>query len=323
MQNPIILFSLPRSGSTLLQRLLSADSEIATVAEPWVLLPLVYALRRNGVYAEYSHDLSSQALADLLGELPGGRQAYLECMGEAMMGLYSRVAKKDARYFLDKTPRYALIADDVISMFPEGKFIFLWRNPLAVISSMIETWGGGKWNIYIFKVDLFDGMQALIDSYDRHRETALSVNYEAFLQAPEKELNRIMDYLGLHYDASLLDELPKVRFNGKMGDPKGVNEYRKVDASPIEKWKATINNPLRRMWCRRYLAWLGRDRLAILGYDMDKLLQELNTTNTRWATLPGDLVRFLYGVVYCLLDIRIIKQKLGSFSAWKWVKRYS
>jgi len=323
MQSPIFLFSLPRSGSTLLQRILSAEPEIATVAEPWVLLPLVYALKHSGVYAEYSHDLSSQALADFVNKLSGGRRAYLECMGEAMMGLYSKVAKKDARYFLDKTPRYALISDDVISMFPEGKFIFLWRNPLAVISSMIETWGDGKWNIYIYKVDLFDGIQALINSYESNPEVALSLKYESFLHAPEDELSRVLSYLDLHYDPGLLAEFTKVRLDGEMGDPTGVNEYNKVDTSPLEKWKSTINNPLRRMWCRRYLQWIGRDRMAIMGYDMDELLYELNSTNTRWATLPGDVMRFLYGLIYCLLDVRIIKQKVGRLSAWKWVKRYS
>ena len=323
MQSPVILFSLPRSGSTLLQRILSVDPKIATVAEPWVLLPLVYALKGSGVYTEYSHDWCSQALADFLDELPGGRQAYLECMGEAVTGLYSRIATKDVRYFLDKTPRYALISDDVISMFPDGKFIFLWRNPLAVISSMIETWGGGKWNIYIFKVDLFDGMQTLVDSYESNREAVLSLKYESLLQAPEDELSRVFDYLDLHYDPGLLAEFAKIRLDGKMGDPTGVEEYSKVDMSPLDKWKTTLNNPLRRMWCRRYLQWIGRERMAIMGYDLDELLQELNTTHTRWATLPGDVVCFLYGLFYCLFDVRIIKQKFAGLRAWKQVRRNS
>ncbi|MGB5261650.1 MAG: sulfotransferase [Gammaproteobacteria bacterium] len=323
MIKPIILFSLPRSGSTLLQRILSVDSNISTVAEPWVLLPHVYALRTEGVFAEYSHRRSSQALEDLLARLPQGKQDYLACLGKAMTELYAQLSDEGARYFLDKTPRYALIADDVINMFGDGKFIFLWRNPLSVVSSMIETWGGGKWNIYIFKVDLFDGLARLIDVYQKNSETTLAVQYEVLLQAPEQELERVMHYLGLEPAPGMLDALPETRLSGNMGDPTGVEEYQAVSTRPIEKWKSTINNPLRRSWCRRYLRWIGRDRLAVMGYDMNELLAELNATRTDWLSLFGDLPRFAGGVIYCLFDVRIIRQKLAGLADWKRLKHYS
>ncbi|MFW6066259.1 MAG: sulfotransferase, partial [Planctomycetota bacterium] len=41
--SPLILFSLPRSGSTLLQRMLSLHGRIASTAEPWLLIPQLYA----------------------------------------------------------------------------------------------------------------------------------------------------------------------------------------------------------------------------------------------------------------------------------------
>jgi hypothetical protein len=28
--------------------------------------------------------------------------------------------------------------------------------------------------------------------------------------------------------------------------------------------------PLRQAWCRRYLRWLGAERLALMGYDHDE-----------------------------------------------------
>ncbi|NNJ93447.1 MAG: sulfotransferase [Halobacteria archaeon] len=323
MTEPIILFSLPRSGSTLLQRILSVDSNISTVAEPWVLLPHVYALRDEGVFAEYSHRWSSRAQEDLLGRLPRGKQDYLECLGGAMTALYAKLSDEGARYFLDKTPRYALIADEVVNMFGGGKFIFLWRNPLAVVSSMIETWGDGKWNIYIYKVDLFDGLERLIDVYRANSEITLAVQYEALLQAPEQELERVMHYLGLEQAPAMLDVLPETRLSGVMGDPTGVEAYQSVSTHPIDKWKSTINNPLRRSWCRRYLQWIGQERLAVMGYDLDELLEEINATRTDWLSLFGDIPRFAGGVIYCLFDVQIIRQKLAGLSDWKRMKRYS
>lgn len=323
MQEPVILFSLPRSGSTLLQRILSVDSNISTVSEPWVLLPHVYALRHEGVFTEYSHKWSCQAQDDLLERLPRGKQDYLESLGEGMLSLYAKLSDADSRYFLDKTPRYALIADDVISMFGNGKFIFLWRNPLAIVASMIETWGAGKWNTYFFKVDLYDGLERVIAAFSDNRERSLSLTYEALLQAPEQEITRVMKYLDLSPVQGMLDVLPETKLSGQMGDPTGVEQYRSVTTEPIDKWKATINTPLRRLWCRRYLKWIGRERLDLIGYDMDSLLADMRTTRTDWLASLGDIPRFAWGAIHGLFDTQIYRQKLGSLSSWKKMRRYS
>ena len=292
MPKPLFIFSLPRSGSTLLQRILAADSRIASVAEPWVLLPFIYALREQGVRAEYSHYWANFALKDLIRELPNGKQDYLSVVGAAMRELYRQAAKnKDARYFLDKTPRYALIADEIIETFPDGKFVFLWRNPLAIVSSMVETWGGGQWDVSMCEIDLFDGMVNLIDSYQAHAAVALSVRYEDFLQLPEQGLSRIAEYLELDLDPCVLKNFSQVHFSGELVDPTGVRNYRAVDTAPLEKWKAVINNPLRKRWCRRYLNWLGEERLRIMGYDLNKLMHELDSVEVTLRNLPRDVMR--------------------------------
>src|SRR5215217_1222403 len=132
---PIFIFSLPRTGSTLLQRVLSAHNEVSSVAEPWVLLPLLYSLRKNGAYSEYGNNLMVSAVEDFCSELPNGRDDYLFEIRECVLRLYQKVSKSSdsPSYFLDKTPRYHLVADDIVQMFPDGKFILLWRHPLSVI----------------------------------------------------------------------------------------------------------------------------------------------------------------------------------------------
>ena len=307
---PLYIFSLPRSGSTLFQRVLAADSQISTVAEPWVLLPFIYALRKHGVNAEYGHNLANHALSDFFQELPNGRQDYLSAIGTVMCELYQKATKnKDAQYFLDKTPRYALIAHEIIDIFPDGKFIILWRNPLSIIASIIETWGEGKWNISRYNVDLYDGMANLIDCSVSEKEKILVIQYERFLREPENELSRISEYLELKLDPDVLNTFSKIRFRGKMGDSTGVKNYSAVNTAPIEKWKTVINNPLRKMWCRRYLRWLGEERLKIMGYDLNMLLHELNSTPTTLRDLYSD------GVIIINFKARIknILCKLARF----------
>lgn len=294
MLKPLFIFSLPRSGSTLLQRVLAADSQIASVAEPWVLLPFVYALREQGINAEYGHALASMALKDLFLELPNGKQDFLSAVGSAMRELYQKATKnKEARYFLDKTPRYALIADEIIDIFPDGKFIFLWRNPLAIIASIVETWGGGKWDLSMCKVDLFKGMASLIDGYQAHSNHILAVQYESFLHSPERELSRIAEYLELKLDPDVLKNFSQVSFKGKLVDPTGTKNYQVVDTAPLDKWRSVINNPLRKMWCRRYLLWLGEERLKVIGYDLNELLCDLDSTRMTLRCIFSDGIRLL------------------------------
>jgi len=49
---PIFIFSLPRSGSTLMERILATHPAVGTASEPWILLPFLYTRIRDGVYAE-------------------------------------------------------------------------------------------------------------------------------------------------------------------------------------------------------------------------------------------------------------------------------
>ena len=146
---PLFLLSLPRSGSTFTQRLLSAHPKISTCPEPWLLLPLLYTLRERGSYTEYGHYLMHAGVRDLCAALAGGEAAYRKTLARTALDLYGQAADADARYFLDKTPRYHLIAEELPALIPQGKLIFLWSNPLAMLASIAETFGRGRWVSYV------------------------------------------------------------------------------------------------------------------------------------------------------------------------------
>ena len=80
-----------------------------------------------------------------------------------------------------------------------------------------------------------------------------------------------------------------------------------LSEEPLAKWKATISNPLRKRWCRRYLDWLGRERLAAMGYDLDGLQRELNSTKGGLRHLGGDLLRISTGAPYTRLKESIFQ----------------
>lgn len=313
---PLFVFSLPRSGSTLLQRSIAAHPRISTAAEPWLLLPLTYALRREGSYAEYSHFSASNAMTQFVANMPGGRGAYNEELRRFVEGVYSRYAKRNDRYFLDKTPRYHLIVDEIMELFPNAKFVFLWRNPLAVIASALHTFGKGKWRLHYYRIDFFKGFERLHSGYMKHRDRVHNVNYESFLCNPETETARLFDYLGLQQDTPDPDGFSKVRLAGTLGDPTGTQDYTSLSKEPLEKWKASLCNPVRRAWSRRYLDWIGPQRLADIGYDYGALSSDLGNLKVSGRWLLSDVVRIAYGTGMTLCETDMLSRKFRRLRNW-------
>lgn len=276
---PVFIFSLPRTGSTLLQRLLAAHPDVSTTAEPWILLPLFYGRRERGAVAEYGHRSQVRALEDFRDNLPRGDADIDEAVRAYALALYEKASSLRSRYFIDKTPRYHLIAEDIMRVFGEGaRYVFLWRNPLAVVASIVRTWGGGRWKFNAYYVDLFDGLAALTEAYQRRAPSAHALRYEDLVEDPRREVAACLRYVGLDPDDDVVERLSMVRLHGRMGDSTGVNRYRSVSSQSLESWKRVLVGPYRRAWSRRYLAWIGPERLRIMGYDSAHLLEELAKT---------------------------------------------
>jgi Sulfotransferase family len=314
---PLFLLSLPRSGSTLAQRILAAHEAIATASEPWVLLPYLYTLRERGAYAEYGHRGLVRAVEDFCDVLPRGRDDYVAEIRELALRLYRKASPAGTRYFLDKTPRYHLVADEILDLFPEAKYLILWRNPLAVVASIIETWAGGKWNLYRFKVDLFDGTENLLRIHERHGSKVHALRYEALITEPEETWTGVFRYLGLPFDDSVLSRFADVELAGRWGDQSGTGRYDAVSSEPLESWKRVLNNPVRKAWCRRYLRWIGHDKLAVMGYDLDLLCAELDALPTSYRRVGSDLGRGGWGLLRDLSEPHILGQKLLKLPQWK------
>lgn len=296
---------------------MSTHPEIHSTPEPWLLLPHFYTLKYRGAYAEYDHVAAASAVEEFYGKLPGGREEYVTRLREMALKLYGGVSPEGTRYFLDKTPRYHLIVDEILEAFPDAKFIFLWRNPLAVAASMIETWAGGRWNLYRHKVDLFDGLENLTAAFGANSERVCAVRYEDLVADPETAWRRVFDYLELSFDGSLLETFGNVELKGRKGDPSRTRSYDRVVREPLERWRKTLDNPFRKAWCRRYLRWMGSERAALMGYDLDTLLEDLDSVESSRRGTGSDLGLVGYGTLYNLLEPAILRRKLRMLPEWR------
>jgi hypothetical protein len=306
---PILLLSLPRSGSTLVQRVLGAHEEIATASEPWLLLPLLLPLRDDVPAPGGWQPRIHLALNDFSRTLPGGIGSYEEAVATAARALYEEAAR-GAPYYLDKTPPYFLVVDEIVRALPEARIVVLWRNPLAVLASVVETFCGGRWRPYDYPTSLFGGLARLIDGARRHSDRIHAVRYEDLTgEAADDEWRSLAEFIGIEFDPSALERFPQVRLDGTMGDAVGTRAYSRLESAPNEKWRKTISNPLRRLWARRYVEWIGAERLAFMGYDRERLLAELASAEMSLSRSAGDAGDVLAGIAREKMKARFVRDR--------------
>jgi hypothetical protein len=289
---PIFLLSLPRSGSTLVQRVIGAHAGVSTASEPWILLPLLGPLQPEMTMQDAWQEAVALAVEDFTKALPGGQDEYLEATRDLALRLYERSSAPGSRFFLDKTPHYYLVVDLILRAFPDARFVFLWRNPLSILSSLVETFGDGRWRMARYRLQLFHGLHDLVRSYDAHRDRVHAVRFEDLL-AGEDAWRDMMAYIGVDFAPDALTRFSEVKLGGRMQDPTGTKRYKTLSSEPVDKWRATIGNPVRIAWCRRYLHWLGPERLATMGYDLDELLAQLDAIEVSPDGMWQDVVELV------------------------------
>lgn len=306
MKSPIFIFSLPRSGSTLLQRILMSHNKIASLAEPWFLLPIINGLRNDSLLTNYNHSLAIEAVRDFQKNLPNQVNDINQGIKQMSDYLYEKQCKQNEYYFLDKTPRYYEIIQEISEIYPNAKFIFLFRNPIQVFSSIISTWGKNRfYNIHLFYNDLMYGPSFLSKGVETLRHNNISVNYSDLVNSPENEIKRICSYLEIDYSHSMLSNFQNQDTKGRMGDPAGVNEFSGIIASSENKWKEIFNTFFRKKVLRYYIKKLSDDDLLIQGFEKDQLLKDVKELKISRVTIVKDIIDLIYSMLILKLNLNL------------------
>jgi len=278
----IFLISQPRSGSTLLQKLLGTHSEVYTRSEPWIMLHPAYALKANGIEAQYDFGLWSKAQDDFIGGIKNGDELYIKEIRRMYLNLYSQYIKESGKkFFLDKTPRYYLIIDELKQIFPKAKRILLIRNPLAVLGSIINTWIKDDWNrLADFKYDLLD----IIDIYIKNIESKdiFVMHYEDLLEESDKTLRRIFHYIGIGYE-EVEASYYKQKVNWMFGDTTNVHTKKGIDKTSDNKWINRLDDKQYWRVMSDYLEYIGKERYEKLGYNFDKNKEILHLAKRKFS----------------------------------------
>jgi hypothetical protein len=272
-ENLIFILSQPRSGSTMLQRVLAGSCEIHTMSEPWIALAPAFALRSGG-NRSYNSDAGAEATHDFLSHIPDGTNVYSRAVRAMLIHLYtSALAPSGKRCFLDKTPRYYHIIPELRQFFPAAKFVFLLRNPLEVLASMLETWGDLEFDNPHNQRDLFVAPQLLLNSLSE----GTVVRYENLVKAPEATVSDLCRFLGVRFEPEMVNYGSRPPLRGRFGDPTGVMLYSSPVVNNLHKWRTTLASDLRYALACGYLAKLDTDVCEGLGYPKKMLARDLTS----------------------------------------------
>lgn len=196
-EQPVFIVGMPRSGTTLVERMLSGHSQSVSIGE-FTEFPRLYSIQLQEQFSRDTSRTPSDASLDIdFAEL--GRaycQAARELAGEAPV-------------FVDKLPYNFLYCGYILAALPNARLIHVRRNPLDTCYAVYKTLFFGA---YSFSYDL-DELADYYISYHRHMAhwravlpgRILDVSYEALVNETEEALRRIIDWCGLPWEASVLD----------------------------------------------------------------------------------------------------------------------
>jgi len=263
-ESPILLVGAPRSGTTLVQRLLLADPRCCGSQESHFFASFGRALRdfdRKAAMAR-PHGLACYwHRGDLVAEL---RRLWIATARGPIVGAPL------ATEFVEKTPDHALWLDVVKEVVPRARIVHVVRDSRAVCASLLAagraTWGAA-WAP--------KSLDAAIGVWRSHVAAVLEqapdaavVRYEDLVREPVPAMRALWQHLGLATDddalARLFDSVraaPAAAFRGAGQISETPPEPEGFLATPGERRDALGWFARRRVW--RETAELMRR----LGYD--------------------------------------------------------
>ncbi len=196
-QTPIFIVGLPRTGTTLVERIVSSHSQVESLGETQFLQMMLR--RESGLQTiEKMNPEIIEAAAQLDPALISA--GYLDMVGYRL---------GESAFFIDKLPFNFLFLGFIAKAWPNARIIHLNRNPMDTCFSMYKqvfTWA------YKFSYSLENLGQYYL-AYERlHKhwqevlkDRLIEVEYESLVSDTENQTRMLLDKLGLEFEQECLD----------------------------------------------------------------------------------------------------------------------
>lgn len=293
--NLIFIAGLPRSGTTLLQNLITNHSQIYGGPE-FDLIPDIIQLRRrihNSIENDRISHFVSKSQAD----------NYIK---EIIINLLSNPIKNDNHYLFlsEKTPWNIFIFPELLELFPDAKFIQIMRNPIDIYGSMRKVDKRAKSskldspkytrNVFVAANYILNVIRVMNDN--QNSKQVLTVTYENLVFNLEETAKQIFRFINVEFEDRVLRFFEKKNLNFEQMTSNDVwYSEKQYNQNPNNK-NIVENRKLltKKEWIFLNQILYRRKYLESLGYTFDKKL------------LAKPLVRFFYKNYFKKIDIKLV-----------------
>ncbi|MDH3480289.1 MAG: sulfotransferase [Gammaproteobacteria bacterium] len=225
-KTPLFVVGLPRTGTTLTERIIASHSKVQSVGET-EFIQMVMRRESDVESVEKMNPAMLDAVANK--DISLIRDGYLDVV---------RYRLGEQPIFIDKLPFNVLYLGFIAKAWPDQPIVLMHRNPMDACFSMYKqvfTWA------YKFSYDL-DTLGRYYIAYERlcrHwrallGERLVEVKYEELVSDQEAQTRRLLDRLGLEFEEACL-EFEKNR--APTATASSVQVREKVHTGSIGRWK--------------------------------------------------------------------------------------
>ena len=272
--SPIFIIGSPRSGTTLLQFILSSHPNIyipdetgfipflldqESVTKPLSLSEVEALLQRIGRLNYLWRDL----VTDIPVFYQNLNKPTLAYILDALFGQI--IAKQNATRWGDKTPLYVRHIPYLAKIFPCAQFIHIIRDGRDATLSAQQKWGLSRFwymdNYYLLQNWVTNVSLGCKEGAQLQKSNYLEVRYEQLVQEPESMTRSICSFLNETYNPAMLAHNQLARQVGP-GPDDHTEVMKPITAESIGRWRTQMS-----VFDQKMAGQIAGALLGELGYD--------------------------------------------------------
>lgn len=214
---PIFIVGMPRSGTTLVEQIISSHSQVTGAGE------LSFAAQFGTSIVNGFSKVNDDALLKF-------RENYLKKL---------KKISKENFIVTDKMPQNFRFIGLLAAAFPEAKIVHVKRNPAAVCWANYKQYFVSKNLGYCYALDdvisyhhLYENLMEFWDN--SLKERIFNLDYESLVENQESETRQLIDYLGLDWDEKCLSPQNNKR---RVTTASNIQVRKKIYQGSSQQWK--------------------------------------------------------------------------------------
>jgi tetratricopeptide (TPR) repeat protein len=226
-KQPVFVVGLPRTGTTLVERILSSHSQVESADETFFMQMAIRHASGAGGITDLDEKILQEAANKDINLIA---QHYMQSIEYHLT---------DKPMFIDKYPYNFLYLGFIAKAFPKARIVYLKRNPMDACFAMF------KQSFFKFAYSLEDLGRYYVaqDKLRKHWQSVLGgrlveVEYESLVSQQESSTKEMLNKLGLSFEPACL-EFEKNPASSATASTLQVRE--KIHTRSLNKWKHFSN----------------------------------------------------------------------------------